>query len=206
MLDDILRELVEHERSVAEHHEPRAFPRRICEGCGTCSTIAEYKRRQAPPGVKINGKKFRPGPPLSDHQRLSRPVMTNDDGSLADGAVRAVADRAASISAMPARRCSTGCSRCKHAGRFVLRFDDTDRDRSTDAFARAIAEDLRWLGIDPDLTCASRERFDLYAAAAERLKATRPPLSLLRDPEELESPAQAAAGARRAADLRPRGA
>ena len=58
----------------------------------------------------------------------------------------------------------------KHAGRFVLRFDDTDRDRSTVAFERAIASDLAWLGIVPDLTVRQSERFDLYAQATERLK------------------------------------
>ena len=58
------------------------------------STVAEYKRRQAPPGVKITRAKFRPRPPLSDHQRLSRPVMTNDNGSPGRGALRAVAHRA----------------------------------------------------------------------------------------------------------------
>ena len=31
---------------------------------------AEYKRRQAPPGVKITSARLRPRPPLSDHQRL----------------------------------------------------------------------------------------------------------------------------------------
>ena len=30
----------------------------------------------------------------------------------------------------------------KHGGAFVLRLDDTDRERSTDAFAQGIAEDL----------------------------------------------------------------
>ena len=58
----------------------------------------------------------------------------------------------------------------KHAGRFVLRFDDTDRDRSTLEFERAIASDLAWLGIVPDLTVRQSERFDLYAQATERLK------------------------------------
>ena len=32
---------------------------------------AEYKRRQAPPGVKITRQELRPRPPLSDHQRAS---------------------------------------------------------------------------------------------------------------------------------------
>ena len=35
-------------------------------------------------------------------------------------------------------------------GKFLLRIDDTDRERSTEAFATAIREDLAWLGLDPD--------------------------------------------------------
>ena len=36
-------------------------------------------------------------------------------------------------------------------GRFLLRLDDTDAERSTEAFAQAIGEDLAWLGIVPDV-------------------------------------------------------
>ena len=35
------------------------------------------------------------------------------------------------MSATPARRCSTGCSRADSGGTFVLRIEDTDRERST---------------------------------------------------------------------------
>jgi len=58
----------------------------------------------------------------------------------------------------------------KNSGRFVLRFDDTDRDRSTLQFERDIASDLAWLGIVPDLMVRQSERFDLYRQAADRLK------------------------------------
>ena len=37
-----------------------------------------------------------------------------------------------------------------YQGQFVIRIEDTDRDRSTEAFEAAIIEDLRWLGIDWD--------------------------------------------------------
>ena len=33
-------------------------------------------------------------------------------------------------------------------GRYVLRIDDTDTERSTAAFAEAIEADLAWLGLD----------------------------------------------------------
>ncbi len=35
-------------------------------------------------------------------------------------------------------------------GEFLLRIEDTDRERSTDEFARSILEGLRWLGLDWD--------------------------------------------------------
>ena len=74
----------------------------------------------------------------------------------------------------------------KHAGRFVLRFDDTDRDRSTVAFERAIASDLAWLGIVPDLTVRQSERFDLYGQAIERLKETHRLYPCYETQQELE--------------------
>jgi glutamyl-tRNA synthetase len=60
--------------------------------------------------------------------------------------------------------------RLKTGGQFILRFDDTDVDRSKPEFADAIVEDLRWLGIVPDRIEHQSERFDRYAAAAEALK------------------------------------
>lgn len=38
----------------------------------------------------------------------------------------------------------------KHGGRFLLRFEDTDRDRSEQQFIDAICRDLKWLGLDWD--------------------------------------------------------
>ncbi len=59
----------------------------------------------------------------------------------------------------------------RHAGRFILRFDDTDLERSREEYAQAIEVDLTWLGITPDLTVRQSQRFALYAAAADKLKA-----------------------------------
>ena len=56
-------------------------------------------------------------------------------------------------------------------GRFVLRFDDTDVERSRVEHARSIEVDLAWLGVKPDLTVRQSERFALYNEATERLKA-----------------------------------
>lgn len=58
----------------------------------------------------------------------------------------------------------------KNGGSFVLRLDDTDIARSTDEFAQGIVEDLAWLGIEPDRKEKQSERFDLYDAAADKLR------------------------------------
>jgi glutamyl-tRNA synthetase len=56
-------------------------------------------------------------------------------------------------------------------GSFVLRFDDTDVERSKREFADAIAEDLDWLGIRPDRVERQSERTATYEAAVATLKA-----------------------------------
>lgn len=58
----------------------------------------------------------------------------------------------------------------RHGGRFLLRYDDTDVARSKPEYADAIAEDLGWLGIVPDLVIRQSERLPIYDAAAERLR------------------------------------
>src|SRR5580658_1622905 len=57
-----------------------------------------------------------------------------------------------------------------HGGRFILRIDDTDPERSKDEYAEAIARDLLWLGLEWNDTFRQRDRLDHYAAAADRLK------------------------------------
>ena len=56
-------------------------------------------------------------------------------------------------------------------GRFILRYDDTDRERSTREYADGIAVDLAWLGVAPDLVERQSERIALYDVAMETLKA-----------------------------------
>jgi glutamyl-tRNA synthetase len=58
----------------------------------------------------------------------------------------------------------------RHGGRYVLRFDDTDTERSKPEYATAIEEDLRWLGLDWDESFRQSDRLSFYDAAAERLK------------------------------------
>jgi glutamyl-tRNA synthetase len=59
----------------------------------------------------------------------------------------------------------------KDGGRFLLRLDDTDRERSSEAFAGAIRDDLLWLGLTPDEEYRQSARFGLYEAALARLHA-----------------------------------
>jgi glutamyl-tRNA synthetase len=59
----------------------------------------------------------------------------------------------------------------KHEGRFILRLDDTDRERSSEAFVEAIRDDLAWLGLAADAEERQSTRFGRYEAALERLRA-----------------------------------
>ncbi|MEO6636022.1 MAG: glutamate--tRNA ligase, partial [Devosia sp.] len=60
----------------------------------------------------------------------------------------------------------------KRGGTYVLRLDDTDRQRSTDDFANGIDADLAWLGVTPDERVRQSDRTVLYDAARDRLIAT----------------------------------
>ena len=59
----------------------------------------------------------------------------------------------------------------RRGGVFILRFDDTDRERSKAEYAEAIEADLEWLGIKPDLVRRQSERMAAYDDAAAKLKA-----------------------------------
>ncbi len=59
----------------------------------------------------------------------------------------------------------------KAGGQFILRLDDTDPERSTQAFADAIQEDLEWLGLTWDRMERQSDRLDRYAEAADALRA-----------------------------------
>ena len=47
-------------------------------------------------------------------------------------------------------------------GKFILRIDDTDLERSKEEFTSKIKYDLEWLGIDYDETFNQSSRFDVY--------------------------------------------
>ena len=55
-------------------------------------------------------------------------------------------------------------------GKFILRIDDTDAERSKKEYEEAIEADLRWLGLDWDAKANQSDRFDVYDAAAAKLR------------------------------------
>jgi glutamyl-tRNA synthetase len=56
-----------------------------------------------------------------------------------------------------------------NGGTMVLRLDDTDVERNTDASVQSIFEGLRWLGLDWDEEYKQSERLALHRKAAEQL-------------------------------------
>ncbi len=61
----------------------------------------------------------------------------------------------------------------KAGGTFILRLDDTDRERSKQEYADGIQEDLEWLGLTWDRLERQSDRLDRYAEAADGLRASR---------------------------------
>jgi glutamyl-tRNA synthetase len=60
----------------------------------------------------------------------------------------------------------------KHGGSFVLRVEDTDLERSTEASVNAILESMKWLGLDWDEgPFFQMQRLDRYKAVADQLVA-----------------------------------
>ena len=60
----------------------------------------------------------------------------------------------------------------KTGGRFLLRLDDTDTARSTEAFAQGIHRDLDWLGLTTDWPARQSDRLERYDEVAASLKAS----------------------------------
>lgn len=73
-----------------------------------------------------------------------------------------------------------------HGGRFMLRIDDTDGARSEERFVDALRADLAWLGITPDGEARQSERFALYEAAFDRLRASGHVYPCYESAEELD--------------------
>jgi glutamyl-tRNA synthetase len=129
------------------------------------------------------------GRPVQPHDR---PVQPHD---------RPVRTR---IAPSPTGNCHVGTARNalynllyarQHGGRFVLRIDDTDAVRSTQASEEGVLEGLRWLGLDwdegPDVggpygPYRSSERLDLYWHYLHRLLDAGRAYYCFCTPEELE--------------------
>jgi glutamyl-tRNA synthetase len=56
-----------------------------------------------------------------------------------------------------------------HAGKFILRIEDTDRERSTPEATQAILEGMQWLGLSWDELHFQSERTDLHNGFIDRL-------------------------------------
>ncbi|HET9336398.1 MAG TPA: glutamate--tRNA ligase [Sphingomicrobium sp.] len=74
----------------------------------------------------------------------------------------------------------------KEGGRFLLRIDDTDLERSREEYVAAIVEDLEWLGLKPNATFRQSERFALYEREFERLREAGRVYACYETPDELE--------------------
>ncbi|MGH2738940.1 MAG: glutamate--tRNA ligase [Actinomycetota bacterium] len=82
-----------------------------------------------------------------------------------------------------------------HGGVFILRLEDTDRERSTEESIGAIQDALRWLGLDwdegpgvggPHEPYRQSERMDLYREASDLLMGKDAAYRCYCTPEELE--------------------
>ena len=71
-------------------------------------------------------------------------------------------------------------------GKFILRIDDTDTERSKDEYVSKIKYDLEWLGIDYDETFNQSSRFDVYQERFKFLKDQGRIYPCYETPEELE--------------------
>jgi glutamyl-tRNA synthetase len=58
----------------------------------------------------------------------------------------------------------------KNGGRFLLRLDDTDLERSTEEYAASIHANLDWLGLAPDEYVRQSDRFALYERRLTELR------------------------------------
>lgn len=76
----------------------------------------------------------------------------------------------------------------RRGGQFILRIEDTDRERSTQAAIDAILEAMRWLGLDYDEgPIYQTQRLDRYREVAEQLVASGHAYYAYETKEELEA-------------------
>ncbi|MET1754250.1 glutamate--tRNA ligase [Novosphingobium sp. RD2P27] len=73
-----------------------------------------------------------------------------------------------------------------HGGRFLLRIDDTDAERSREEYVDALKADLAWLGIEPEGEERQSARFAIYEKAFARLAEAERVYPCWETPQELE--------------------
>ncbi|MBI3634438.1 MAG: glutamate--tRNA ligase [Candidatus Yonathbacteria bacterium] len=73
----------------------------------------------------------------------------------------------------------------QHNGKFVLRIEDTDRERSTPAFEENILEGLKWFGIDYDEFYRQSERGEIYKKHIDALLADGTAYVSKEEPKEI---------------------
>ncbi len=74
----------------------------------------------------------------------------------------------------------------REGGTFLLRFDDTDLERSKQEYVEGIRDDLTWLGLTWDAEFRQSERFAFYEETAEKLKKAGRLYACYETAEELE--------------------
>lgn len=74
----------------------------------------------------------------------------------------------------------------KNGGKFILRIDNTDEDRSKKEYEDSIVEDLTWCGIKWDSLKRQSDRLDKYEEAKQRLIADGRLYKCFETQEELE--------------------
>ena len=74
----------------------------------------------------------------------------------------------------------------KTGGTFILRLDDTDRERSKQEYADGIMQDLDWLGLHWDRVEKQSLRLDRYRAVADDLRGKGALYEVFESPTELD--------------------
>jgi glutamyl-tRNA synthetase len=76
----------------------------------------------------------------------------------------------------------------RHGGKFILRVEDTDRERSTDEAVRVILEGMRWLGLNEDEgPYFQTQRYDRYREVIDRMLANGQAYRCYCSKEELDA-------------------
>ncbi len=73
-----------------------------------------------------------------------------------------------------------------YKGKFILRVEDTDLERSTKEYEKLLIDDLRWLGLEWDEFYRQSDRFDIYREYAQKLVKLGHAYECFCTPQELE--------------------